>query len=162
MPRLGASFSRAHRRGGAVHTTRPVALEDIKPNQAGEVVRAVKVSGEHLQYPDGLAATIRNGAVSGESPWRIEVHVIPRAQVREPGVFARRIAPRRIPGLLPSSEKQTLTCPESIDDAKRVPFRYGPRVRPWPPGWVLEPRVGSALTCRVAPMPPAPMAAVMR
>jgi hypothetical protein len=46
----------------------------------------------------------------------------------------------------PSPDSPSNARPVSIDDARRVPFRYGPRVRPWPPGWVLEPRVGSAST----------------
>jgi hypothetical protein len=77
------------------YTTKPVAPKDIKPTQKVEIVGAARTSGERLEFPKETPATVKKGGLCATEAWTVQLHVVPRAQIKEPAVLGKS-RPKRI------------------------------------------------------------------
>ncbi len=71
------------------HTTQPVAPKTLKPGEQVKVVGAARTTGERFEYPDKTPATVRKGELCATEAWRVELHVVPRAEIKEPRKFGK-------------------------------------------------------------------------
>jgi hypothetical protein len=59
----------------------------LKPGEEVRVVGATRTSGERLEYPGETPAIVRNGELCATEMRRVELHVLPRAEIKEPYPF---------------------------------------------------------------------------
>jgi hypothetical protein len=71
------------------HTTKPVEPKTLKPDKKVEVVGATTTSGERLGYPDKAPATVKKGELCATEAWRIELHILPRGEIKTPSPFGK-------------------------------------------------------------------------
>jgi hypothetical protein len=70
-------------------TTRPIAPNVLKPSEHVRVVGATKTTGERFAYPDNTPAAVKKGELCATEVWRVELHVLPRAEIKKPRLFGR-------------------------------------------------------------------------
>src|SRR5574340_1838870 len=73
--------------GCVAHTTQTVAPKALKPGAEVRIVGATRTSGERFVYPDQAPAAVKKGELCATETYRVELHVVPRAQIKEPPKF---------------------------------------------------------------------------